>query len=254
MIGLTNALNESPMTPSMATLPPPKESALVVGLGRLNPVFVSGFDAEGIAASATDNAEEAVELVRNLHPELVLLGAGTGRPPHRLVGDVRAAWPAARTIFLLEEPDAGAALELLESGAHDVVAPPHSVASVVFRARLLEGRRASGNGVFADGAVGLITVDRRSRTILDPEEPRALTRREFELLERLIGQEGRVVLREDLLRDIWGSEQSSEAVLDATVHRLRRKLEVDPGRPRILRTVRGIGYRLQAGRVLIAHA
>jgi DNA-binding response OmpR family regulator len=74
-----------------------------------------------------------------------------------------------------------------------------------------------------------------------------LSGRELEVLVRLMEARGDVVPRQDLLSDIWGDDHRSEAVLDTTVHRLRRKLEEQISRPDLVATVRGVGYRLRTG-------
>jgi DNA-binding response OmpR family regulator len=58
---------------------------------------------------------------------------------------------------------------------------------------------------------------------------------------------GEVVPRQHLLADIWGDEHRGEAVLDTTVHRLRRRLQEELSRPDLVATVRGVGYRLRTG-------
>ena len=72
----------------------------------------------------------------------------------------------------------------------------------------------------------------------------ALTGREFELLLRLLQAGGRVVTREALISGIWGNEQYNVGVLEANVHRLRRKLTTMLPHHDLLDTVRGVGYRL----------
>jgi two-component system response regulator RegX3 len=142
---------------------------------------------------------------------------------------------------------------IISLGVDDVVAPPHLASGVLLRTVVSPLLQARARDLRAhEGRQEVLLVDRFSRMVLNQEEPASLTAREFELLERLLEAQGRVVSREDLLSDIWGEEQDSEAVLDATIHRLRRKLEADHSSPRLLVTIRGVGYRLESTRVAIS--
>jgi two-component system response regulator MtrA len=96
--------------------------------------------------------------------------------------------------------------------------------------------------------LGDVTVDPATHEVSEGSERSfTLSGRELEVLIRLMEAQGDVVPREHLLADIWGDEHRSEAVLDTTVHRLRKRLEVEISRPDLVATVRGVGYRLKTG-------
>lgn len=222
-----------------------RRSILLVGMDRLTPPFVAGFEAEGIRTITAETDREAIALTQSHRPNVILVGQGVDGSPLELLHDLRAVHGDGLILFLAPTAETTPALEALVHGADDVVAPPHSVASVILRARILRTRRGEKFSPLHDAErPGRLVVDRLSRTVMDGGQPVSLTGREFELLERLLEANGQVVPREAILKDIWGQAQDNEAVLDATVHRLRRKLERDPGQPSILTTVRGIGYRL----------
>src|SRR5690606_27723041 len=90
-----------------------------------------------------------------------------------------------------------------------------------------------------------VTVDPMTREVSDGATPFTLSGRELDVLVRLTEARGNVVPRESLLADIWGDDQQSEAVLDATVHRLRKRLDEGISRGDFVLTVRGVGYRLR---------
>jgi two-component system, OmpR family, KDP operon response regulator KdpE len=250
MIGL-RASSPGPTQDSTGRPHVPVRSALLLGLGRLTTSFIAGLEAEGIHTYAAENRREALDLATVVSPELMLLGGPDRDGLLVLAEELRTSCPTASILVLLDSADAHFALQVLSAGADDVVSPPHTVATVLLRAHLLSGRRAVTSPTRAPQATA-IKVERISRTLTNPHGNTPLTGREFELLERLVEAGGRVVPREDLLRDIWGSAQDSEAVLDATVHRLRKKIERNPASPDILTTVRGIGYRVEQARVEIA--
>ena len=250
MIGFS-ASSPSPSKHSSHLSSSPARSALLLGLGRLTPSFVAGLEAEGIHTYAAEDRSEALYLADVVGPELMLLGNPGTDGNSALVRDLRECCPSASMLFLLDSADPQLALRVLSAGADDVVSPPHTVATVLLRAHLLRNRLGAASEPRRAEARAL-RVERLSRTLTDSKGNTPLTGREFELLERLVEAGGQVVPREDLLRDIWGSGQDSEAVLDATVHRLRKKIERDPASPDILTTVRGIGYRVEQSRVEIA--
>lgn len=74
-----------------------------------------------------------------------------------------------------------------------------------------------------------------------------LTRKEARLLAALIRAQGEVMTREDLMREVWDTDYVEDTrILEVYIHRLRQKVEKDPRRPKYVRTVRGVGYRLCA--------
>jgi DNA-binding response OmpR family regulator len=248
----TTALSRQSRMPFRTVASDPSvRSAVLAGMDRSVPGLIAGLEAEAVHTWSAEDASEAVLLAARVGPELVLLGDQLDADLSRLLPALRISAPNARILYLISEVDHRKATALVETGVDDVLAPPHNAGGILMRAligpMLLE-RAASGGTVLRGSR---IVVDRFSRTVLGSDRPNALTAREFDLLERLLQAQGRVVSRETLLADIWGEEQDNEAVLDATVHRLRRKLEQDHSSPRLLVTIRGVGYRLEASRVAI---
>lgn len=239
-------------------------TALVVGLSDLAPNLVAELEAQGIQTWFADSAREGLTVLLGQEPDLVLIGEALDRDPAEFLNGVRFILDRSVVLFVLEFPDPRRAIEMLGNGAHDVLMPCCAATELVLRARMARLRGAHvidtpsngpASGTRAAGATGArlgaraIRVDRTSREILDTHPRASLSRREFELLDHLDRAQGKVLSRDQLLHAIWGKESGSEAVLDATVHRLRKKLERDPNAPALLTTVRGTGYRLEVGRI-----
>ena len=135
----------------------------------------------------------------------------------------------------------------LEIGADDYITKPFSIREFRSRVRALL-RRASLAPANAGEAieVGPLRVDRARRRVEVEGKAPELTYVEFELVRILAEQPGRVFSRSDLLEKIWGSSQYRDPrTVDVHVRHLREKLERDPGKPELILTVRGVGYRLR---------
>jgi two-component system response regulator RegX3 len=135
----------------------------------------------------------------------------------------------------------------LELGADDYVTKPFSSRELVARIRAVLRRRGEDEellpGVLEAGPVRL-DVDRHVVSV--GGEPVALPLKEFELLEVLLRNAGRVVTRMQLIDRVWGTEYVGDTkTLDVHVKRLRAKIEPDPAHPRHLTTVRGLGYKFE---------
>ena len=136
----------------------------------------------------------------------------------------------------------------LELGADDYVTKPYSARELVARIRAVLRRRGDVEPV-NDGvlAVGPVRMDVERHVVTVDGEPVALPLKEFELLEFLLRNAGRVLTRGQLIDRVWGSDYVGDTkTLDVHVKRLRAKIEPDPASPKYLLTVRGLGYKLEA--------
>jgi len=139
----------------------------------------------------------------------------------------------------------------LELGADDYVTKPYSARELIARIRAVL-RRGTGeeveiiseNGVLEAGPV---RMDVERHTVLVDGAAVTLPLKEFDLLEYLLRNSGRVLTRGQLIDRVWGADYVGDTkTLDVHVKRLRSKIESDPARPEHLITVRGLGYKLEA--------
>jgi two-component system response regulator RegX3 len=136
----------------------------------------------------------------------------------------------------------------LELGADDYVTKPYSSQELLARVRAVlrrsQGETAEDGAVVEAGPVRM-DVDRHVVTVSGTETKLPL--KEFELLELLLRNVGRVLSRTQLIDRVWGSDYVGDTkTLDVHVKRLRAKIEPDPANPRHLVTVRGLGYKFEA--------
>jgi two-component system response regulator RegX3 len=136
----------------------------------------------------------------------------------------------------------------LEIGADDYVTKPYSSRELIARIRAVLRRGETGDAASADGvlSVGPIRLDSDRHVISVNGEQVALPLKEFELLEFLMRNSGRVLTRMQLIDRVWGSDYVGDTkTLDVHIKRLRAKIEKDPANPELIQTVRGMGYKLE---------
>lgn len=135
----------------------------------------------------------------------------------------------------------------LELGADDYVTKPCSTRELVARMRAVLRRRGEPQGgAPAVLEVGLVRMDFDRHTVTVDDKPVPLPLKEYELLELLLRNVGRVLTRQQLIDRVWGFDYVGDTkTLDVHIKRLRGKVEAVPGEPRHIITVRGVGYRFQ---------
>jgi len=137
----------------------------------------------------------------------------------------------------------------LELGADDYVTKPYSARELIARIRAVLRRGGeSEEAMFTDLVLeaGPVRMDVERHVVSVAGEPIGLPLKEFDLLEYLLRNAGRVMTRGQLIDRIWGADYVGDTkTLDVHVKRLRSKIEADPATPTRLLTVRGLGYKLE---------
>ncbi|SHH40724.1 two-component system, OmpR family, alkaline phosphatase synthesis response regulator PhoP [Clostridium collagenovorans DSM 3089] len=194
---------------------------------------------------ATDGIE-ALKLAKEHTPQIILLDLMLpGMDGYDVCKELRkCSYTANIPIIMLtakgEEFDKILGLEL---GADDYMTKPFSVRELLARVKAIL-RRTTQQYEEKKYVFGNITVDFEKHEVLKDEVKIELTLKEFELLETLIKNKGRVINREYLLEKIWGYEYIGETrTIDVHIRHLRKKIEEDDKNPIYIQTVRGIGYR-----------
>lgn len=161
---------------------------------------------------------------------------------------LRATGPVP-VIMLTARGDEDDRIAGLERGADDYVTKPFSPRELVLRvASVLRRAAAAGAGSAEARLTGAgITLDPDTHRAAKDGRELALTVREFDLLAHFLRHPGRAYGREELMREVWGWDFGDLSTVTVHVRRLRAKVEEDPGRPELIQTVWGVGYRFEPG-------
>ena len=194
----------------------------------------------GFGVHIETDGVRALEAIARLRPAAIVLDIGIpGMDGLELCRALRARGAWTPVVFVTARDDEVDRILGLELGADDYVTKPFSPRELVARVRALirRGMVQTGQELRRVGAIGLDPLRRR----VDVAGTRVeLTATEFELLEHLMSQPGRVFTREQLLSSVWGvADYSSSRTVDVHVAQLRLKLGEAAG---LIRTVRGVGY------------
>ena len=203
---------------------------------------------EGYAADVVDNGEEALALAgKNSYDLFILDIMLPGMDGYELCRRLRSK-TTVPVLFLSARDTELDKVVGLEIGGDDYLAKPFGVRELIARVRALLRRGSGGDYPGASNAVTASgTLDEDAHTASGDKGEIDLTPREFELLASLMKSAGKVVSREDLLRDAWGWEYLTETkTVDTHIKRLRDKIQSAGYDPALVETVRGYGYRFKA--------
>lgn len=209
--------------------------------------------AEGYDVSVAADGETALKLARERRPDLIVLDlmlpilSGI-----EVCRTLRKEGSTAAVIMLTARDSEVDRVVGLEVGADDYVVKPFSMRELLARVsaqlRRIDMMRASESGEPSETIrAGGIEIDRGSRSVKIEGRSLDLRPREFDLLAFLASRPGRVYSRDQLLQEVWGFDYIGDTrTVDVHIRWLRMKIEDEPSRPRLLQTVRGVGYRFSA--------
>ncbi|NEG54355.1 response regulator [Bifidobacterium sp. SMA15] len=212
---------------------------------------------EGFRTTTCTDGLRAVEVFPTVAPDLVLLDVMLpGIDGTEVARRIRESSSNVPIIMLTAKSDTVDVVAGLEAGADDYVPKPFKVAELLARIRARFRIRAKLAEAASEGAGGAgeadpqriergsVVIDRPGHTATKDGVELNLTPMEFELLAVLAAGSGEAISRSTLLRKVWGYEGNGDTrLVNVHIQRLRAKVEDDPERPRIIVTVRGIGYK-----------
>jgi DNA-binding response OmpR family regulator len=221
---------------------------------RIRTVLRLGLEDEGYEITEAVSAEAALEVLRSGGPEYLIVDLGLGgMDGFSLIRTVRRSGDLP-IIIVSARTDTHDIVAGLEAGADDYVTKPFQVKEISARLRALrrrivpappEDEALASEIVLDSGSIPALVLSTARGTVRRGEEDVHLTFTEYSLLCELAAASGRVMSRQQLLERVWDQGFfGDERLVDVHVRRLRTKIERDPGSPRLVVTVRGLGYRL----------
>jgi two-component system alkaline phosphatase synthesis response regulator PhoP len=210
-------------------------------------------EADGLRVITAADGREALQRFRDEQPDLVLLDLMLPVLSGMEVCRILRRESAVPIIMLTARDSEVDKVVGLEVGADDYVTKPFSLRELQARVRAHLRRQTASSGsaetssaVPAPVALGPVTIDLAGHRLLRDGKAVPIKPKAFELLAFLIRRPGQVFTRDQLLEQVWGYDYAGETrTVDVHVHWLRSHIEVDPGEPRFLQTVRGVGYVLR---------
>ena len=204
---------------------------------------------DGHRVLTTGSGAEAITMSADAQPDVVVLDLGLPDVPGEEVAREIRAMADVPIVILTARSDEQDRIAGLELGADDYVTKPFSPRELTLRVRAVLRRR--GGGVRPAGprsyGQGSLTIDEDRREVRAHGELVELTPTEWGILTTLARVPGRVYSRYELVNSVRGYEfEGYERTIDSHVKNLRRKIEADPQKPTLVRTVLGAGYRLGA--------
>jgi two-component system KDP operon response regulator KdpE len=204
-----------------------------------------GLASEGYAVIEAINAKEAIQLVGDDRPDLILLDLGLPDiPGHDLLARWRSEGLELPVVVLSSRTDEQGIVNALENGADDYVTKPFGMKELAARLRVALRHRLQQQGERPVFKTGELSVDLVKRIVKVGDNEIKLSPKEYDILRILVQHAGKVITHQHLLKQVWGGSADVQ-YLRVYVRQLRQKIERSPDQPEYITTETGVGYRLR---------
>ncbi|MCH1866207.1 response regulator transcription factor [Nocardioides sp. CFH 31398] len=204
--------------------------------------------AHGWDVLVAHDGRSALDTAVTGHPDVVLLDLGLPDMDGTEVISGLRGWTSVPIVVLSARQHGEDKVEALDLGADDYVTKPFAINELMARLRAAVRRSSAPSPAVSEVTVGDLVVDLGRKRVSKRGEDVRLTPTEWSFLELLTRHAGKLVSREQILREVWGfGYEDSYHYLRLYAAQLRRKLEDDPAHPRYLTTTAGLGYTLETG-------
>ena len=212
---------------------------------RLRRFLRAGFELEGFTVYESENGEEGIRAATLKTIDLIILDLGLPNLEGEQVVECLRSWSTIPIIVLSVRKNEDEKVRLFDLGIDDYVVKPFAMAEFLARARAAvrrHSRSVQGEPIVRSGP---LAVDLPARSVTINGAKIQLSPKEYRLLQVLAQHQGNVVTHQHLLKQVWGVTRAHDShYLRIFIRKLRRKIEPDPTKPRILLTELGVGYRL----------
>lgn len=212
---------------------------------RMAELLRKGLSEDGHNATCASDGMEGLSLAKSYEFDVIILDLMMPRlSGYELAKRLRAEKIRTPILMLTARDSVPDIVRGLDLGADDYMTKPFSFDELIARLRAVKRRALASEDT--NLRAGDLVLDPASREVVRGEQRISLTRTEYSLLERLLYRAGKVVSRRSLIEAVWGFDREiEENTLDAFMHLLRNKID-SPGHPKLIHTVRGVGYMIRA--------
>ena len=219
---------------------------------QIRRVLRSTLSTQGYVITEAKTGEEALESLRKERPDLVLLDMNMpGIGGVETCREIRRASDAPIIMLTVRDAERDK-VAALDAGADDYVVKPFGIEELLARIRAALRRIAPGDTLPTFVSKDL-TIDFEARQVTLRDRDVHLTPKEYDVLKHLVANQGKPLTHRRLLQAVWGPDYGEETEsLRVVINQLRKKLEVDPARPKYILTEPWVGYRFQPPRESVA--
>jgi two-component system, OmpR family, KDP operon response regulator KdpE len=204
-----------------------------------------GLSMQGYEVIESPNGKIAIDLLQQ-DPKLIVLDLGLPDVPgHDLLREIRTRNESVPIVVLSSRGDESGKVEALDIGADDYLTKPFRMNELLARVRTALRRQMRAQGERPVFRIGNLSVDLMRGLVKVGDRKIKLTPREYYVLRMLVLHAGRVVTHNFLVCELWDQLADAED-LRVCVQQLRRKIEIEPARPKFLLTATGVGYELRS--------
>ena len=203
------------------------------------------FNMFGLKTAWTPDEEKCLEFLRDNRPDLILLDINLGKSSgFELCKKLRGTLDTP-ILFISARTSDDDMILALNIGGDDYISKPYSLSVLLAKAKAMLKRiqKVTNDDIFSSGR---LSVDMGKMCVTVDGEIVQLKSLEYKLLFYLIRNRGRVITKDELFREVWEDAITGDNTLNVHIRRLREKIEIDPGDPRIIKTVWGMGYIFEA--------
>lgn len=212
---------------------------------RMADLLRKGLTEEGHMVTCASDGAEGLALAETYEFDIIILDVMMPRlSGYEMAKRLRGEKMRTPILMLTARDSVPDIVKGLDLGADDYMTKPFSFDELIARLRAVKRRALAAED--AHLRIADLIIDPASREVRRGEDRVLLTRTEYSLLERLMYRCGKVVSRRSLIESVWGFDRDiEENTLDAFMHLLRNKID-SPGRPKLIHTVRGVGYMIRS--------
>lgn len=201
--------------------------------------------AKGFKIIHSANGKDGLVDAATFHPSIIILDLGLPDIDGHIILKKLREWYSKPVIVLSVRDSEKDIIEALDNGANDYLTKPFRSGELLARIRAAQ-RSTTGKNESSVLQIGAISIDFVNHVAKKNDEVLKLTTTEFALLSLLAKNQGRVLTHHYILKEIWGfGYQEQTQYLRVFIAQIRKKLEENPSKPELIKTVSGIGYRLE---------